>query len=313
MVCFINGTIKSLERNTGKIVAIKVIDIFEEKILNQINQEIQTEIKQRKYSAKYGEINDNVVNIYNSFIYSSKLFITLEYFEHGSLHDLMKRNEKIRGKKGLDYDILAVLLKAIMQSLKSLHERGKIVKNIKSSNIFVTLDGSTKILDFSFGKILNESIEKSKTYLYGSPLYLAPEIIKNGNFDQKSDTWALGILALELSEGKPPFEYPNSPSTIFEIVHRRSPEPKSDSPIEFKEFITKCLDKDRNKRMSIIQLLDTKFIEDCRHINSLKEYLCYINEKTKAIIPQSIDLSQENIRPSGSNLFTIESKLNRFK
>lgn len=223
----------------------------------------------------------------------------------------MVRSEKIRGKKGIDRDILAVLIKTILISLQSLHERGKVVKKIKSSNIFVTLEGSIKILDFSFGKILNESLEKSKTCLDGTPLYLAPEMIKNGDFDQKSDIWALGILALELSEGKPPFEFPNSPSTIFEIVLRASPEPKIEVSADFKEFIALCLEKDPAKRFTAQQLLKIPFISNCKHINILKEYLGYLNEKTKAIIPQSIDLGQANQNTTGSNMFSISSNLKR--
>lgn len=300
-----------MERSTGKIVAVKVIDIFEEKVLNQINQEIQSEIKLRREGEDMSRFRNNVVNIFNSFIYSKKLFITFEYFEHGSLHDLMTRSEKIRAKKGIDSDILAVLLRAMLLSLKSLHDKGKVVKSIKSSNIFVTLEGSIKILDYSFGKILNESTEKSKTYLNGSPLYLAPEVIRDGDFHNKGDVWALGILALELSEGKPPFEYPNSPSTIFEIVHRQSPEPKSSASAEFKSFVAACLDKNVEKRLSVDELLVLPFIANCKHVNVLKEYLSYINEKIKAIIPQSIDLGHPSSKNTGSTLFTIESKFTR--
>lgn len=75
-------------------------------------------------------------------------------------------------------------------------------------DIEVKRDGSheivCKLTDFGFACIL-EPDQKSAQRL-GTPLYMAPEIINGSNYDNKVDTWALGVLTyVLLSGGKHPF------------------------------------------------------------------------------------------------------------
>ena len=64
--------------------------------------------------------------------------------------------------------------------------------------------GIIKITDFGFARYFdNELLIQT---VCGSPLYMAPEIMKNKKYDYKSDLWSVGIILYEMLYGRPPFK-----------------------------------------------------------------------------------------------------------
>jgi len=160
-----------------------------------------------------------------------------------------------------------------------IHAQCEIIKNLKPSNIFLTLGGDVKLLDFSFGKQFIDSMDRSKTYMSGTPVYLAPEIITDRTYSRKSDIWALGIIAIELFEGSSPFKEPQSPANIFEIVNMRPPRLTKPCSKEFELFVELCLQKDPFKRAEAESLLKTKFISEAGDKKILADFVYFIHEK----------------------------------
>jgi calcium-dependent protein kinase len=89
-----------------------------------------------------------------------------------------------------------------------MHKKNIVHRDIKPENILMESKDianlNIKITDFGFAKCydpreggLNESL--------GSPMYMAPEIIKNLPYDTKVDIWSLGVVSYILLSGKPPF------------------------------------------------------------------------------------------------------------
>ena len=72
-----------------------------------------------------------------------------------------------------------------------------------------------KITDFGFSKFFDP--REGMTETLGSPLYMAPEIIKKIRYDMKVDIWSLGVIIYTLIIGKPPFETTNVKSTYDKI------------------------------------------------------------------------------------------------
>jgi len=69
----------------------------------------------------------------------------------------------------------------------------------------LTGEGITKLADYSLCKQFTESILKHKTTLIGTPHWTAPEVIMNSKHSTHSDIWSLGITAIELATGQPPY------------------------------------------------------------------------------------------------------------
>lgn len=76
--------------------------------------------------------------------------------------------------------------------ISGVRRAGKSIQNFNPSNIFISKEGRLKLLDFSIGKKFTEFFNKSKMFINGDPLYLAPEIILKGVVFPESDVWSLG-------------------------------------------------------------------------------------------------------------------------
>ena len=103
-----------------------------------------------------------------------------------------------------------------------------------------------RITDFGFACFFNPS-EGGVSEVLGSPLYMAPEIVREEKYDQKVDIWSVGIIAFILLSGRPPFRGKTKPEIFNSVLNT----PLSfDHPIwekiseEAKDFISKALEKD---------------------------------------------------------------------
>ena len=77
-------------------------------------------------------------------------------------------------------------------------------RDIKPDNILIH-NGNLKIADFGFCKPLENANELAQTML-GSPIYMAPEVIKGEIYTMKADIWSIGVVLYKMLFGKCPFE-----------------------------------------------------------------------------------------------------------
>lgn len=218
------------------------------------------------------------VEIFDSFVALNYLFIVSRFFETGSLLDILKNAKSVSKEAGLTEDLVKIILREVLLAVKRLHEKKLIVKWLKPSNIFITLEGEVQLQHFSYGSTYSESIYKNTTYLSGTPVYLAPEVIENLDYSNKSDVWALGIIAMELFQGANPFAEPTSPVTLFDIVHKPPPKLAKPCTPEFRFFVESSLKKSPAKRMSVDELLDTPFIRSCPERQTLSNFVYSLSE-----------------------------------
>jgi serine/threonine protein kinase len=132
----------------------------------------------------------------------------------------------------------------------------------KSDNILISSDGGVKIADFGYAAQLTQQKQKRNT-IVGTPYWMAPELIRGLNYDQKVDVWSLGIMMMEMAEGEPPYmEFPPL-RALFLITTKgipalREPQKWSD---DFKDFLALTLLKDPAKRPSATELLQHPFMQ----------------------------------------------------
>ena len=85
-----------------------------------------------------------------------------------------------------------------------MHIKGIVHRDIKSDNILVaSVDNlEIKLTDFGLSIYLDKSLDND---ILGTPLYMAPELIKSQKYDSKIDIWSAGIVSYILLSGKLPF------------------------------------------------------------------------------------------------------------
>jgi len=152
-------------------------------------------------------------------------------------------------------------LKDALKGLVYLHSLRKIHRDIKAGNILLNAKGESKLADFGVSGQLSDTMAKRQTVI-GTPFWMAPEVIQEVGYDVKADIWSLGITAIELAEGKPPYSNIHPMRAIFMIPSR--PPPKLTDPdkwsSEFNEFVAKCLIKNPEQRPTSTDMLKHSFI-----------------------------------------------------
>ncbi|KAL9537335.1 hypothetical protein MBANPS3_011866 [Mucor bainieri] len=133
----------------------------------------------------------------------------MEYCSMGDLNGYIKNTHQ---SQGMPEDIVLHFLGQLASGLKYLHDQNLIHRDIKPKNIFLvpppaasaTSVPDVKLGDFGFAKALPKtSLAMS---VLGSPIYMAPEVLKGEPYNYKADLWSLGVVLYELMTGHTLFQ-----------------------------------------------------------------------------------------------------------
>lgn len=147
------------------------------------------------------------------------------------------------------------------------------------------------LADFGVAGQLTDTMAKRNTVI-GTPFWMAPEVIQEIGYDCQADIWSLGITALEMAEGKPPYGEIHPMRAIFMIPTK--PPPSFQEPdrwsSEFIDFVQRCLVKNPEQRATSTELLQHEFIKrapsvvilekiirDAREIQQTQLNNCYVS------------------------------------
>ena len=135
-------------------------------------------------------------------------------------------------------------------------------RDIKCSNILLTVSGQVKLADFGVSAQLTRTMSKRNTFI-GTPHWMAPEVIQESRYDGKVDVWALGISVMEMAEFQPP-RHAIHPMRVIFMISREPPPQLAQAEAwssAMHSFVAACLQKNARQRPSAAQLLNHSFVK----------------------------------------------------
>ena len=194
----------------------------------------------------------NIVKIIEFYSTPKAYYIITDFCSCGELYNQLKHE--------YTENQLAVLFYQVLSGLSYLHSKNIVHRDLKLENILISeieKDNNTndkyfwvKIIDFGTAKIFEKN--KNEKAVVGSSYYIAPEVLHK-NYNEKCDTWSIGVILYMLIVGKAPFDGQND-EEIIENIEKGEYNSKHkkllNSSFEVQDLLKKLLEINVNKRLS---------------------------------------------------------------
>ncbi len=179
----------------GRYVAIKMMN-------PEMRQDIDA-IRRFKRSARalYHLQHPYINRVFSAGDIDGIPYLVLEYVDGLSL------DKWLADGRPLDVRFVAQIMDQIALAVNHAHSRGVVHRDLKPSNILISRDGRRAVLcDFGLALVLGEARLTLPGIPLGTPRYMAPEQVRAGKLDSRTDIYALGVTCYELLTGQPAFQ-----------------------------------------------------------------------------------------------------------
>lgn len=227
------------KNNLGKRFTVKVLkpELFGKAAIRQrfVNE------AQMMLSLEHAHIRQ-VIDFYED---STLMAIVMEYLDGQDLGAYIETHGPATEKQAIDW------LRQILPAFSYTHEQDIVHRDVKPSNIFLTKNGTLKVLDFGIAKIIDSNLSLTGTNSkMGTPMYMSPEQIQTPKeVDYRTDVYSLGVMLYVLLTGKQPYD--DSTDSEYwiqtQIVNEPLPSVAQISP-HLNAVIAKATAKNRQER-----------------------------------------------------------------
>ncbi len=250
---------KGYDERLDRYAAVKVIEP------NLIASEDDEEYRERflKEARAIARLNHpRVVGVFQFGQLENLYYMAMVFVEGRDLREIIKEN--LKAKRQLSHAQILRIVRDVAEALDYAHEQSVIHRDVKPSNIMVTVDGHAVLTDF--GLALNAQ-EGTIGNTFGSVHYIAPEqAVSSAQSVPQSDLYSLGIVLYEMLTGRVPFEDVSAMSVALKHISDPPPPPSSIDPNiapQIEDVIIKVLDKEPTRRYksgrAFIHALDSAF------------------------------------------------------
>lgn len=174
-----------------------------------------------------------------------------------------------RYRTGVEEKVVVEFLNQALNALKVLENESVVHHDIKLSNFLIASDDPWKfvLIDFEFAKKLSDG--EKITSRDGTPIFSAPEVLKEEPHDNSADIWGIGVSAFRLATGVYPFKIThrdNNDSILEKIENNNAIFLSSrfkNKSLELKELLLKMLNKNQKERITVEKALQSPLFVNC--------------------------------------------------
>ncbi len=189
----------------------------------------------------------NIVTVYDAGLSAHGVYIAMERLAGRDLRQAIAEGWRPAPA------VAAQTVRRVAEALAYAHARGVIHCDVKPGNIFLTRKNRPKVLDFGIARVATASgvPAAADASIAGSPHYIAPEQLRSGTIDARTDIYALGLVLYELLSGRKAF-----PGDSLEAIHtavlESSPPPvhelRPDVPAGLSTLVATVMSRDPAQR-----------------------------------------------------------------
>ncbi|KAM3866197.1 uncharacterized protein mylk4a [Diretmus argenteus] len=242
---------KCVENSSGLTLAAKIIKAKTQKEKDVVKNEIVV-MNHLDHA--------NLIQLYAAYESRNDVILVLEYVDGGELFDrIIDENYTL-----MELDTV-MFIRQICDGLQYMHKMYILHLDLKPENILCVsrLTNKIKIIDFGLARIYKPR-EKLKVN-FGTPEFLAPEVINYDYVSFNTDMWSLGVITYMLLSGLCPFLGDDNSETLNNILACKwnfDEEEFIDTSDEAKEFISKLLVPNKSWRMGVAEALRHPWLAD---------------------------------------------------
>ena len=250
-----NGQVlKAKHRITKMEAAVKIINKegMDEKNEFRLRREIDV-LKIVKH--------DNLLELYDVFETNDRIYLVTELVSGGTLFNwLEKQHFKVSEENA------RAIVSDLARALQYLHARGIVHRDIKLENVLLTTTGKrihAKLIDFGLSTFLGPGEHSEEPV--GTLKYVSPEVISRLQYNEKVDSWSLGVVIYVLLHGTTPFFGKTDEEVALRILKKRlsfDSDTWTDVSEKARDVVQKLLIRRANLRMSLKDLLQSEWLRD---------------------------------------------------
>ncbi len=199
----------------------------------------------------------NVVSVFDAGIEDGVHYMAMEYLHGEPLRELVRHVEAC----GIPVPV-HVACRLIADAAEGLHaaheatnDQGEplniVHRDVSPHNLFVTYEGTTKLVDFGVAKFRAKATETRVGTIKGKVSYMSPEQVRGGAIDRRSDIFALGVILWELTTARRLFRGDDTLDTIARVLDLEIRRPTTlvrGYPADLEAVVMGALSKDRDER-----------------------------------------------------------------
>jgi hypothetical protein len=238
---------------------------------------VQLFLEEAKLAA--GLDHPNIAQVYDIGMVDGSYFFTMEYLHGQDLRSILHR--AWRTGERIPIENAVQIARNVASALHFAHEKrgsdgallGIVHRDVSPSNVIVTYEGATKLLDFGVAKTTTSTVKTRTGALKGKVSYMSPEQARGAPIDRRSDIFSLGVVLWETVTVQRLFRGENDLATLQLIINQPPKRPtalRPDCPQELERIVLRALAQDPADRYPTAEHLVTE-LEELAREHKLKQ------------------------------------------